>query len=231
MSREGSRRASWRRRRGRLTIASTGARRANFLWFHQGAFPRLGTRNPRRVGSIGERVADRVIGLDNVKNAAVMLRVPGDQANIELVQFLTPADGGILAPRFQQHSDDRHPALRVAVDEMNLHRPAPSDAVTLLWLNSGQSDHPAARPPALSRGVAALDAREAAIKMTRCEHAAATLAWQRTSPGRRVCCAPHSSAPSCTLMTDEVVAERLLDYVATQIAKRSTRGWYEAKSS
>ena len=44
----------------------------------------------------GERVVDRVIGLDNVKNAAVMLGVgvPGGQANIELVQFLTPADEG-----------------------------------------------------------------------------------------------------------------------------------------
>ena len=41
-----------------------------------------------------ERVVDRVIGLDNVKNAAVMLGVPGGQANIELVQFLTPADEG-----------------------------------------------------------------------------------------------------------------------------------------
>ena len=33
----------------------------------------------------GERVVDRVIGLDNVRNAAVMLGVPGGQANIELV--------------------------------------------------------------------------------------------------------------------------------------------------
>ena len=40
-----------------------------------------------------ERVVERVIGLDNVKNAAVMLGVPGGQATIELVQFVTPADG------------------------------------------------------------------------------------------------------------------------------------------
>ena len=42
----------------------------------------------------GEPVVDRVIGLNNVKNAAVMLGAPGGQANIELVQFLTPADEG-----------------------------------------------------------------------------------------------------------------------------------------
>jgi catechol 2,3-dioxygenase-like lactoylglutathione lyase family enzyme len=42
----------------------------------------------------GDRVVDRVIGLDNVKDAAVMLGVPGGQANIEIVQFLTPADEG-----------------------------------------------------------------------------------------------------------------------------------------
>ncbi len=35
---------------------------------------------------------DRVIGLDNVKNAAVILEVPGGQTTIELVQFITPAD-------------------------------------------------------------------------------------------------------------------------------------------
>jgi len=42
----------------------------------------------------GDRVVERVIGLDNVKNAAVMLGVPGGQSNVELVQFLTPADEG-----------------------------------------------------------------------------------------------------------------------------------------
>ncbi len=42
----------------------------------------------------GEPVVERVIGLANVKNAAVMLRVPGGQTNIELVQFFSPADEG-----------------------------------------------------------------------------------------------------------------------------------------
>ena len=42
----------------------------------------------------GDRVVDRVIGLDNVKDAAVMLGAPGGQTNIELVQFFTPADKG-----------------------------------------------------------------------------------------------------------------------------------------
>ena len=45
-------------------------------------------------GEVEGEWVDRVIGLDNVKNAAVMLGVPGGQANIELVQFLTPADEG-----------------------------------------------------------------------------------------------------------------------------------------
>jgi catechol 2,3-dioxygenase-like lactoylglutathione lyase family enzyme len=40
----------------------------------------------------GEWLVDRVIGLDNVKNAAVMLGVPGGQATIELIQFFTPSD-------------------------------------------------------------------------------------------------------------------------------------------
>lgn len=42
----------------------------------------------------GQPVVERVIGLDNVKNAAVMLAVPGGQTHVELVQFLTPADEG-----------------------------------------------------------------------------------------------------------------------------------------
>jgi hypothetical protein len=39
---------------------------------------------------------DRVIGLNNVNSAVVMLRVPGRQTNIELSQFLTPpAEGSV----------------------------------------------------------------------------------------------------------------------------------------
>jgi catechol 2,3-dioxygenase-like lactoylglutathione lyase family enzyme len=37
---------------------------------------------------------DRVIGLNNVKSAVVMLRVPGGQTKIELSQFLTPPAEG-----------------------------------------------------------------------------------------------------------------------------------------
>jgi catechol 2,3-dioxygenase-like lactoylglutathione lyase family enzyme len=40
----------------------------------------------------GDRVVDRLLGLDNIKDAAVMLGAPGGQVNIELVQFITPAD-------------------------------------------------------------------------------------------------------------------------------------------
>jgi hypothetical protein len=35
---------------------------------------------------------DRANGLDNVRVAVAMLRVPDAQANIELIQFYTPAD-------------------------------------------------------------------------------------------------------------------------------------------
>lgn len=46
-------------------------------------------------GEVEGEWVDRVIGLDNVKSAVVMLRVPGGQANIELIQFFTPsAEGG-----------------------------------------------------------------------------------------------------------------------------------------
>jgi catechol 2,3-dioxygenase-like lactoylglutathione lyase family enzyme len=40
----------------------------------------------------GEPIVERVIGLDNVRNAAVMLRMPGSQTTLELVQFMTPVD-------------------------------------------------------------------------------------------------------------------------------------------
>ena len=42
----------------------------------------------------GEWLVDRVIGLDNVKNAAAMLGVPGGQATIELILFFAPSDEG-----------------------------------------------------------------------------------------------------------------------------------------
>jgi catechol 2,3-dioxygenase-like lactoylglutathione lyase family enzyme len=42
----------------------------------------------------GEPVVDRLLGLNNVKDAAIMLGVPDGQTKIELVQFLTPADEG-----------------------------------------------------------------------------------------------------------------------------------------
>jgi len=50
----------------------------------------------------GEWLVDRVIGLDNVKNAAVMLGVPGGQATSELIQFFTPADELIFTHIFPE---------------------------------------------------------------------------------------------------------------------------------
>jgi catechol 2,3-dioxygenase-like lactoylglutathione lyase family enzyme len=64
----------------------------------------------------GERVVDRVIGLDNVKTSAVMLRMPGGQANIELVQFLTPADEGDIQQLPSNTLGIRHIAF--AVDDI-----------------------------------------------------------------------------------------------------------------
>lgn len=40
----------------------------------------------------GERIVDRITGLDNVRSAAVMLGMPAGEANIELIQFLAPED-------------------------------------------------------------------------------------------------------------------------------------------
>jgi catechol 2,3-dioxygenase-like lactoylglutathione lyase family enzyme len=45
-------------------------------------------------GEVEGEWVDRVIGLDNVKNTVVMLGVPGGEANIELVQFVTPPSEG-----------------------------------------------------------------------------------------------------------------------------------------
>jgi catechol 2,3-dioxygenase-like lactoylglutathione lyase family enzyme len=49
-------------------------------------------------GEVEGEWVDRVIGLDNVKNAVVMLRVPGGQATIELVQLFAPAAEGSIQP-------------------------------------------------------------------------------------------------------------------------------------
>jgi catechol 2,3-dioxygenase-like lactoylglutathione lyase family enzyme len=58
-------------------------------------FRDLGLEVQGEGGVEGEWV-DRVIGLDNVKNAVVFLRVPDGEAGIELIQFFSPpAEGGI----------------------------------------------------------------------------------------------------------------------------------------
>jgi len=64
----------------------------------------------------GEPIVERVIGLDNVRNAAVMLRVPGGGANLELVQFFTPADEGGIQQLAANTLGIRHIAF--AVDDI-----------------------------------------------------------------------------------------------------------------
>lgn len=43
-------------------------------------------------GELQGELVDRANGLDDVRVAFAMLRVPDGQANIELIQFYTPAD-------------------------------------------------------------------------------------------------------------------------------------------
>ena len=64
----------------------------------------------------GDPIVERVIGLDNVKNAAVMLGMPGGGADIELVQFLTPADEGGIQQLPANALGIRH--ISFAVDDL-----------------------------------------------------------------------------------------------------------------
>lgn len=64
-------------------------------------------------GEVEGEWVDRVIGLDNVKTAVVMLRVPGGQANIELAQFFTPSDEGGIQPLPANTLGIRHIAFAV----------------------------------------------------------------------------------------------------------------------
>jgi catechol 2,3-dioxygenase-like lactoylglutathione lyase family enzyme len=52
-----------------------------------------------REGELQGELVDRVNGLNDVRGTVAMLRVPDGQANIELIQFYTPADEkGIRRP-------------------------------------------------------------------------------------------------------------------------------------
>ncbi len=61
----------------------------------------------------GEPVVDQLLGLDNVKDAAVLLGMPEGQTKIELVQFLTPAEEGGTPPLPANALGIRHIAFPV----------------------------------------------------------------------------------------------------------------------
>ena len=56
---------------------------------------------------------ERVIGLDDVKNTVVFLRVPGGEAAVELIEFTTPVDERGIQPSFANTLGIRHIAFVV----------------------------------------------------------------------------------------------------------------------
>ena len=64
-------------------------------------------------GELEEEWVGRVIGLDNVKNAFVMLKTPDGQANIELIKFYAPLDERNTPMPFANTLGIRHIALAV----------------------------------------------------------------------------------------------------------------------
>ena len=56
---------------------------------------------------------ERVIGLDDVKNMVVFLRVPGGEAAVELIEFTTPVDERGIQPSFANTLGIRHIAFVV----------------------------------------------------------------------------------------------------------------------
>lgn len=67
-------------------------------------------------GEVEGAWVDRVVGLENVKSAIVMMGVPGGQTNIELVQFYTPAAEGSIQPLPANTLGIRH--IAVVVDDL-----------------------------------------------------------------------------------------------------------------
>ena len=56
---------------------------------------------------------ERVIGLDDVKNTVVFLRVPGGEAAVELIEFSTPVDERGIQRSFANTLGIRHIAFVV----------------------------------------------------------------------------------------------------------------------
>ena len=64
-------------------------------------------------GELEEEWVGRVIGLDNVHNAFVMLKTPDGQANIELIKFYAPLDERNTPMPFANTLGIRHIAFAV----------------------------------------------------------------------------------------------------------------------
>ncbi len=64
-------------------------------------------------GDLEGEVIDRVVGLDGVKTAIVMLRTPDGQANIELIKFYAPSDEKGIQQPFANTLGIRHIAFAV----------------------------------------------------------------------------------------------------------------------
>jgi len=59
---------------------------------------------------------EKIIGLDNVKDTIAMMKAPGGDAMIELVQFHTPKDENGIQPRYANTLGISH--LCLAVDDV-----------------------------------------------------------------------------------------------------------------
>ncbi len=64
-------------------------------------------------GDLEGELIDRVVGLDGVKTAIVMLRTPDGQANIELIKFYAPSDEKGIQQPFANTLGIRHIAFAV----------------------------------------------------------------------------------------------------------------------
>jgi len=64
-------------------------------------------------GDLEDELIDRVVGLDGVKSAIVMLRTPDGQANIELIKFYAPSDEKGIQQPFANTLGIRHIAFAV----------------------------------------------------------------------------------------------------------------------
>jgi len=68
-------------------------------------------------GELQGELVDRANGLDDVRVAVAMLRVPDGQANIELIQFYTPSDEKGIRRPLANTPGIRHIAFAVEVIE------------------------------------------------------------------------------------------------------------------